>query len=67
MITELVAVLAFGGLFALFGLLRPRAGCSSDPSSCGRCTGSCTRPRREAVGGDRGREEPGDPLLEVDR
>jgi hypothetical protein len=62
MITEIFAVLAFAGLFALFGVLRPRAGCSGDPAGCGRCGETCTKDRRN----DRGREQP-EPPLEVHR
>ena len=63
MMTEiLAAVLAFAGLFALFGVLRPRVGCSGDPAGCGRCGEICTRKHRN----DRGREHP-EPPLEVHR
>jgi hypothetical protein len=62
MMTEILAVLAFAGLFALFGLIRPRAGCSGDPTGCSRCGEKCTKDRRN----DRGRESP-DPPLEVHR
>jgi hypothetical protein len=62
MMTEILAVLAFAGLFALFGVLRPRAGCSGDPAGCGRCGEICTKKHRN----DRGREQP-DPPLEVHR
>ncbi len=43
MIPELLSILGFAVLFALFGVLRQRTGCSSDPSSCGRCSGSCEK------------------------
>lgn len=36
MITTLLSIVAFALLFALFGLLRPRAGCGGD---CGACRG----------------------------
>jgi hypothetical protein len=62
MMTEILAVLAFAGLFALFGLVRPRTGCSGDPAGCGRCGETCTKDARN----DRGRETP-DPPLEVYR
>lgn len=62
MMTEILAVLAFAGLFALFGVLRPRAGCSGDPAGCGRCGEICTKKHRN----DRGREQP-EPPLEVHR
>ena len=51
MMTEILAVLAFAGLFAVFGVLRPRAGCSGDPAGCGRCGETCTKDARN----DRGR------------
>ncbi len=62
MMTEIIAMLAFAGLFALFGVLRPRAGCSGDPAGCGRCGETCTTDKRN----DRGRERP-EPPLEVHR
>jgi hypothetical protein len=43
MIPELLSILGFAALFALFGVLRLRTGCSSDPSSCGRCTDACKK------------------------
>ncbi|MEJ2371573.1 MAG: hypothetical protein P8Y07_12090 [Gemmatimonadales bacterium] len=62
MMNEILAVLAFAALFALFGVLRLRAGCSGDPAGCGRCGEICTKEPRN----DRGREQP-DPSLEVHR
>jgi hypothetical protein len=39
MITTLISIAAFALLFALFGLLRPRAGCGGNCAACGgkRC------------------------------
>ena len=62
MMTEILAVLAFAGLFVLFGLLRLRTGCSGDPAGCGRCGETCTKDHRK----NRGRERPA-PHLEVHR
>ena len=40
MITTLLSILAFAVLFALYGLLRPKGGCTGN---CGACRGeSCT-------------------------
>ena len=40
MTTTIVSIAAFALLFALFGVLRPKAGCGG---SCGTCKGdSCT-------------------------
>ncbi|UCG75050.1 MAG: hypothetical protein JSV95_09910 [Gemmatimonadota bacterium] len=60
--TEILGVLAFAGLFALFGALRPRAGCSGDPAGCDRCDAACTID----IPTD-GERERSDPHLEVHR
>ena len=69
MMTEVFAVLAFAALFAVFGLVRPRAGCSGDPAGCGRCGETCTKDRSNKLRNDlqeRGRR-PADPPREVHR
>ena len=43
MIPELLSIVAFAALFAIFGVLRLRTGCSSDPSSCSKCSGWCVK------------------------
>lgn len=38
--TEMIAVLGFAALFALYGVLRPKRSCTRD---CGACHAACHR------------------------
>lgn len=58
MTQEILAVAAFALLFVVFGMLRLRPGCASDPTNCEHCNRTCTkRPPKQWDGPHRSRSE----------